>query len=56
MWKLLAEKRGPLQGLSTEAIVRSAYGPIASLVERDDDTVIMREGQVVDTIIDIHED
>lgn len=56
MIKMLTEKRGALQGLSTEAIVRSAYGPIAALEMRDDDTVILREGQVVDTVIDIHED
>lgn len=56
MIKMLTEKRGALQGLSKEAIVRSAYGPTASLAEQDDETVILREGQVADTVIDIHED
>lgn len=57
MIKMLTEKRGALQGLSSAAIVRSAYGPVASLVEQENaETVIMREGKVVDTVIDIHED
>ena len=63
--KMLTDQRGPLQGVSVEAIVRNAYGPDAKfvtdsegevvglIVEPDDDD----EGamQAIDTVIELHE-
>jgi len=58
---MLTDKRGPLQGVSVEAIVRNAYGPNARYIEdADGETagVIVDEeegGEPLDSVIELHE-
>jgi len=61
--KLLTDKRGPLQGISLESILRTAYGPDAVFREGEGEGMglIVRErpnGDVVvlDTVIDLHDE
>jgi hypothetical protein len=58
MWKMLTDKRGPLQGVSVETIVRNAYGSDAAYVEdTEGDAVglIKRADDVLDSVIELHE-
>lgn len=57
MMKILTDKRGNLQGMSLQSIVRQAYGPDAQYrhVENGETAgTIERNGQVLDTVIDVH--
>lgn len=62
--KMLTDRRGPLQGVSVEAIVRNAYGPDARFMpdtgdsiglivapDEDDDGSM----QELDSVIEVHE-
>ena len=56
--KMLTDKRGPLQGVSVEAILRNAYGPDAFLVEDPEGAMaglIEQNNETVDTVIELHE-
>ncbi|QDF18662.1 hypothetical protein SEA_PUPPER_176 [Gordonia phage Pupper] len=56
--KILAEKRGPLQGIDAPSIIRAAFGPDAKLVESPEETglstIVDGNGDVLDTVLDIH--
>ena len=55
--KVLTDKRGALQGMSVPDIIRQVYGPTASFkadVEGENEGTIVRDGAVIDTVIDVH--
>lgn len=57
-YKMLTEKRGPLQGVSVEVILSNAYGPGAFLVEDPEGVMaglIEQNNETVDTVIELHE-
>ena len=61
-WKMLTDKRGPLQGVTVEAIVRNAYGADARYIEDADGEsagLIVRpwgdDLETIDTVVEMHE-
>jgi len=57
--KMLTDKRGPLQGVSVDAIIRNAYGTDARLVEDADGEsaglIQGPDGDTLDSVIEVHE-
>jgi hypothetical protein len=57
MMKILTEKRGALQGISVQSIVRQVYGPTATYryaADGENQGVIVRDDKQIDTVIDVH--
>ena len=56
--KMLTDKRGPLQGITLDSIVRNAYGPAAQYVQDADVAgmgTIVRGAEELDTVLEMHE-
>ena len=61
--KMLTDRRGPLQGVDVESIVKTAYGPHARYVEDTEGEslgLIVKpspgyDPTVLDSVIDLHE-